>query len=292
MQQLLIIGYVWLEETSAAGSRMLQLISFFKKQGFQITFATPAQKTINSLKLSLLDIDEVTIELNNSSFDDFIKELTPDVVLFDRFMMEEQFGWRVSENCPNALRILDTEDLHFLRKTRHQQLKKGENFSSEALLTSNDAKREIASILRCDISLIISSFEIELLKNVFKIDKALLYHLPFMLDEIDDEIISNWKPFLERNHFVFVGNFLHKPNVDAVLQLKFIWKNIKNKLPQAEIHVYGAYANQQIEQLHNKKEGFLIKGFANDAKETKIQKRIEQAHHAKIAKKCFIRVPD
>lgn len=267
MQQLLIIGYVWLEETSAAGSRMLQLISFFKKQGFQITFATPAQKTINSLKLSLLDIDEVTIELNNSSFDDFIKELTPDVVLFDRFMMEEQFGWRVSENCPNALRILDTEDLHFLRKTRHQQLKKGEYFSSEALLTSNDAKREIASILRCDISLIISSFEIELLKNVFKIDKALLYHLPFMLDEIDDEIISNWKPFLERNHFVFVGNFLHKPNVDAVLQLKFIWKNIKNKLPQAEIHVYGAYANQQIEQLHNKKEGFLIKGFADDAQQ-------------------------
>ena len=80
-------------------------------------------------------------------------------------------------------------------------------------------------------------------------------------------LITLVKPFLERNHFVFVGNFLHKPNVDAVLQLKFIWKNIKNKLPQAEIHVYGAYANQQIEQLHNKKEGFLIKGFADDAQQ-------------------------
>ena len=267
MQRLLVIGYVWLEETSAAGSRMLQLISFFKKQGFQITFATPAQKTINSLKLSLLDIDEVTIELNNPSFNDFIKELTPDVVLFDRFMMEEQFGWRVAENCPKALRILDTEDLHFLRKTRHQQLKKGERFSSEALLKSNDAKREIAAILRCDISLIISSFEINLLKTVFKIDKALLYHLPFMLDEIDDKVINDWKPFLERNHFVFVGNFLHKPNVDAVLQLKIIWKNIKCELPEAEIHIYGAYATQQINQLHNKKEGFLIKGFADDAME-------------------------
>ena len=29
--------------------------------------------------------------------------------MFDRFMMEEQFGWRVSEKCPQALRILDTE---------------------------------------------------------------------------------------------------------------------------------------------------------------------------------------
>jgi hypothetical protein len=43
-----------------------------------------------------------------------VKELNP-AVLFDRFMMEEQFGWRVSENCPDALRLLDTEDLHCLR---------------------------------------------------------------------------------------------------------------------------------------------------------------------------------
>jgi hypothetical protein len=44
----------------------------------------------------------------------FVKQLQPSIVLFDRFMIEEQFGWRV-ENCPNAVRILDTEDLHCLR---------------------------------------------------------------------------------------------------------------------------------------------------------------------------------
>jgi glycosyltransferase involved in cell wall biosynthesis len=38
-------------------------------------------------------------------------------------------------------------------------------------------------------------------------------------------------------------------------------------LPQVEIHIYGAYANQQIHQLHNKKEGFIIKGFTENAKE-------------------------
>jgi hypothetical protein len=41
----------------------------------------------------------VPIELNNSSFDTFIHELAPDVVLFDQFMMEEQFGWRVEKQC-------------------------------------------------------------------------------------------------------------------------------------------------------------------------------------------------
>ena len=57
---------------------------------------------------------KVAIELNNASFDVFVKELNPTIVLFDRFMMEEQFGWRVAENCPDAIRILDTEDLHCL----------------------------------------------------------------------------------------------------------------------------------------------------------------------------------
>ncbi|WP_298998912.1 glycosyltransferase [uncultured Tenacibaculum sp.] len=267
MQQLLIIGYVWIEKTTGAGNRMLQLLNVFKNHNYTITFATPAQKTENSLSLIELGVQEQSIELNSSSFDDFIKELQPDVVLFDRFMMEEQFGWRVAEHYPKALRILDTEDLHFLRKVRHQQLKKGTEFSNEALLKSDEAKREIAAILRCDMSLIISTYEVQLLKEVFKIDEALLYHLPFLLNKIDDKVIESWKPFEERAHFVFVGNFFHAPNVDAVLQLKTIWKYIRKKLPNAEVHIYGAYVTQQIQQLHKPKEGFIVKGFADDVLE-------------------------
>jgi len=269
IQRILIIGYVWVEpNSSAAGSRMLQLIHQFLEQGFKITFASPAQKSEKASHLKSLGIDEVSIALNNSSFDDFIKELNPTMVMFDRFMMEEQFGWRVVENCPDAIRVLDTEDLHFLRKTRHQQLKKGEDFSIEALLKSDDAKREIASILRCDLSLIISTYEMDLLKSVFKIDEKILCYLPFLLDKIDENQVGSWKPFEERNHFIFIGNFFHKPNVDAVLTLKKqIWSLIKKQLPNAELHIYGAYASQQINQLHNKKEGFIIKGFAEDAKD-------------------------
>lgn len=267
MQQLLIIGYVWVEKTTGAGNRMLQLINVFKNHNYTITFATPAQKTENSLNLAELGIEEKSIELNSISFDDFVKELQPDVVLFDRFMMEEQFGWRVAEYCPKALRILDTEDLHFLRKVRHQQLKKGAEFSNEALLKSDEAKREIAAILRCDMSLIISTYEVQLLKEVFKIDEALLYHLPFLLNKIDDKVIESWKPFEERAHFVFVGNFFHAPNVDAVLQLKTIWKYIRKKLPNAEVHIYGAYVTQQIQQLHKPEDGFIVKGFTDDVLE-------------------------
>jgi len=266
---VLIIGHVWVEpNSSAAGGRMLQLLELFLKQNWKISFASPALKGEKAMDLKSINIDEFFIELNNVSFDDFIKDLQPDMVLFDRFMTEEQFGWRVAENCPNSLRILDTEDLHFLRKTRYQQLKKGEVFTNTALLKSDDTKREIASILRCDLSLIISTFEIDLLNSVFKIDKNILYYFPFLLDAIDEVQVQNWKSFEERKNFVFIGNFFHKPNVDAVVTLKkYIWSEIRKQLPKVEIHIYGAYINQQIQELHHKKEGFIIKGYAENAQE-------------------------
>lgn len=266
-KKLLIIGYVWVEpNSSAAGKRMLQLIYSFLEAKYDIVFASPAIKSSNAFSLTSIGVKEVNIELNSSSFDAFISELQPSIVLFDRFMMEEQFGWRVAENCPKAIRILDTEDLHCLRKTREICYKKNYTFSIVELLKQESTKREIAAILRCDLSLIISSFEMDLLINTFKVDAILLCNLPFLFDEITSLQQKKWNTFEQREHFIFIGNFFHKPNVDAVLTLKKeIWPQIVKMLPKAEIHIYGAYANQQIKELHNAKEGFLIKGFAEDA---------------------------
>lgn len=264
---LLIIGAVWVEpNSSAAGKRMLQLINQFLEKGYHITFVSAAQKSEKAIDLRSLGIEEASIELNHSSFDDFIKNLAPNIVLFDRFMIEEQFGWRVAEQCPNAITILDTEDLHCLRKTREFCVKKKINFSIAELLKQDITKREIASILRCDLSLIISTYEIELLKDVFKIPSNIIMYLPFLFNEIDVLHTKKWQSFKEREHFIFIGNFFHKPNVDAVLTLKKnIWPIIKKSIPDAELHVYGAYVNQQIQELNNTKEGFLIKGFAKNA---------------------------
>ncbi len=267
-KNLLIIGFVWPEpKSSAAGSRMMQLIEVFKSQNYQITFASPCAKTDNAFNLESIGVYQTSIELNNSSFDVFVKDLNPDVVLFDRFMMEEQFGWRVTEKCPDALRLLDTEDLHCLRKGRQQAFKDDMPFD-ESYLFNDIAKREIASIYRSDLSLIISEAEMEILKNQFKVDESLLLYLPFMLNPISEEESKELPKFKNRNHFITIGNFLHEPNYNAVLYLKeTIWPSVKEKLPKAELHVYGAYASQKVNQLHNEKQGFLIKGFAEDVNE-------------------------
>src|SRR5690606_3918104 len=264
-KKLLIIGFVWPEpKSSAAGSRMMQLIEAFQGQNYQITFASACTKTSNAFNLESIGIEQIAIELNNSCFDAFVNKLHPDIVVFDRFMTEEQFGWRVAEQCPNAIRILDTEDLHCLRKGRQQAFKEHRSFD-DSYLFSDIAKREIASIYRCDLSLIISEVEMDILKNDYKVPDDILVYLPFMLDEISEENIIKLPKFKERQHFIAIGNFLHEPNYQAVLYLKStIWPIINKQLPNVELHVYGAYASQKVMQLHNEKQGFLIKGFAED----------------------------
>ena len=274
--KLLIIGSVWPEpNSSAAGTRMLQLIALFKEEGFAITFASPAMDSDFMIDLELVGVVAKSITLNCSSFDDFVANFDPTVVLFDRFMMEEQFGWRVAENCPDAIKVLDTEDLHCLRVARHKAFKEKRCFVVSDLLVEEVAKREIASILRCDLSLIISEYEMQLLTETFKIDRSLLFYIPFLLDRIVSVDLDQLPSFKERKDFVFIGNFLHEPNWNAVQYLKeTIWPLIRKEVPDAVLNIYGAYPSQKVLQLNNSKDGFVIKGRAANANEVVRQARV------------------
>jgi len=274
-KNLLIIGSTWPEPNStAAGTRMIQLIRLFQEWEYKITFVSTALKTENSFNLVESGIDVFEIELNNSNFDSLLIKLDPGIVLFDRFYSEEQFGWRIAENCSKALRILDTEDLHFLRFARKRAFKNNDSIGLNYLV--NDiTKRELASIYRCDLTLIISKFEYNLLIKTFKLDNSLLLYLPFLLDNISSSDLSSFPSFKQRSHFMSIGNFKHEPNMSSVLYLKHsIWPLIRKGLPKTQIHIYGSYATNRVVQLHNEKEGFIVKGRANSSEEAFINARV------------------
>ena len=262
MLKVLIIGSVWPEpQSSGAGTRLLQLMQLFQAQGWQLTFASAAAESAHAADLAPMSIRSVGIELNNSSFDSFISGLQPDIVLFDRFMTEEQFGWRVEKACPDALRVIETIDLHLLRQAREQAHKQKRDVSL-ADLHGEVAQREISAILRSDLSIIISDYELELLSSRFSIDEQLLHLCPFMFDE--DQINQPAPVYEERAHFVTIGNFRHAPNWDSVLWLKQqLWPLIRQSLPQTELHIYGAYPPAKAMALHTPADGFHIMGRAD-----------------------------
>jgi glycosyltransferase involved in cell wall biosynthesis len=121
----------------------------------------------------------------------------------------------------------------------------------------------------------ISTYEIDLLKHFFKIGADILHYTPFLLAPIQETEKAKWPSYEERTHFVTIGNFLHEPNWNAVLFLKEeIWPLIKKQLPNAELHVYGAYPSPKVTQLHQPKEGFLIKGRAESAQEVMLNAKV------------------
>lgn len=264
--KVLFIGLVWPEPTSsAAGYRILQLLKSFQNRGYEVHFASAAQKSERSFEFAN-DVCKHDIILNDDSFDQLILQIQPNVVVYDRFMVEEQYGWRVRLNCPEAVTVLDTEDLHFVRKAREISFKK--NLPLD--LNTEDAKRELASILRCDLTLIISKEEMTILEE-FHIPNHKLIYIPFIEQTISDEDFDSLPNFLDRKDFCFIGNFIHEPNYQTVVQLKkVVWPLIKKHLPDANLFIYGAYPSQKVWDLSNKREDFYVIGSVD---------RVEDALH-------------
>lgn len=274
MENILIVGKVWPEpESSAAGTRMMQLIEFFIDQGFKVTFVSTAKHSDFQEDLSTYKLEYAFVSLNDSTFNELVIEKNPKAVIFDRFMTEEQFGWRVMESCPNAIRILNTEDLHFLRDARHKAVKKGIELEL-ATYRSDMQLRELAAIYRSDVSFMISDYEIELLTDVYGLPAEKLFHLPIHDERKEGEEI----PFEERADFMFIGNYRHEPNWDAVRYLKStIWPLIRKKLPKANLKIYGAYCSEKVYQLTNERERFIVLGRAKDAKEVTEKAKVSLA---------------
>ena len=241
------IGYVWPEEqSSAAGVRTLELIRYLREKGEEIHFASAAKNEKNAPALGEFGVKTHAVLLNHSSFDEFVKELAPDIVVYDRFVVEEQFGWRVRKSAPQALSILDTQDLHFLRRARQKE---------KTDYLGEDFYREVASILRCDRTLLVSDFEENLLKKEIGIAADLLETVPIGYVVSPQATVG----FDERKDFCWLGNFQHAPNQDGLrIFLNSVWPLIRSRKPAAQIHVYGAYITQEFSEKSDSSKGIIF----------------------------------
>lgn len=273
---VLIIASLWPEpNSSAAGRRMMALLQLFNAEGWQLTYACTAAESEYRYPLETMGIKLRNVTINDQSFDQFVKTLSPDLVLYDRFMVEEQFSWRVAEQCPQAIAMIETSDLHCLRQARQVAIKEQRAFSTDDLM-SDVAYRELASIQRSDLSLIISSHEIQLLKSFFKVNEALIHYLPFIVEPDEAAALKlSWPSYQQREGFICIGNFKHPPNWDSVQYLKTtVWPLIRQQLPAASLSIYGAYPPPKALQLNNPKEGFYVKGRVDDARSVMQQARV------------------
>ena len=241
---LLVVVNQWPEPTStAAGQHLIQVLESLVPVVNSIVIGHTADKTDRSYVFDSNAITSRRIFINDSEFDSFLIDFAPQIVLFDRFNLEEQFGWRVSECCPATMRILNTEDLHGLRAAREEALINNMDWR-DCVLSNPTLLRELASLYRSDLTLVISEFEIDFLKSL-GVPSRLICYVPFGLETANLNASRNLKTFKERKDLIFIGNFLHKPNVDAInFFVDNLWPGIRSVLSDVQCHIYGAYGSE------------------------------------------------
>ena len=276
--RVLIVGTVWpLRRHSAASARSLSLVEGFLNHGFDVTYSSECAPDDGMAQLQTLGVKTSQHLANSPTFDELVIATKPNIVLFDRFMTEEKFSWRVRQHCPSALLVLDTIDLHSLRRARQQALKANITTVShiqDILSHAGDIlMRELASILRSDVTVLTSDVELDLLTSECNIPHDLLklcrltYPLPAMT-----------RPYSERKGFACIGNFRHPPNVDGIIWLRdHIWPKIRKQDPDATMDVWGAFPAKEHFALSQSKNGFVVRGEATDQFEVMSQCRVNLA---------------
>jgi hypothetical protein len=201
------------------------------------------------------------------------------------------YSFHLHEHCPQALLVLDMQDMHSLRHARQDAIKVRDrtcpvsldNLPIHVRPSIDDPRllRELASIHRSDLTIACSPAEMDLLRLHYQIPSNKLCVAPLFGNNTQVSTMAtpggNSDSEVDRRDFVFVGGFRHDPNVDAVHQLKRLWPRIRAGLddPTAQLHIYGAYCPDQLKhRLHNPDEGFLVHGFHPCLREILFDKRV------------------
>jgi hypothetical protein len=224
-----------------------------------------SQRVVNEnymSSLSDMDIKYHNVEINNESVISQLLE-SVDYNFYDTFIAEEFY----SQYSKGGRNILDTQDLHFLREVRRSLF----NFDTDAIkydidyciddntfLNNPHFQREMAAVLRSDLIIVSSDFEYHILTGLLKISKDRVVYLPFFYDKINSDVNEI---FDKRKNFVFIGNYLHKPNKDSIIVgAKYIYPLIieefrKRDLKPPNLDIYGINIDKDIKDL----EGEFIK---------------------------------
>jgi uncharacterized ferritin-like protein (DUF455 family)/glycosyltransferase involved in cell wall biosynthesis len=306
-KKVILAGSVWPERTSsAAGVRSADMITVLQERGFQVLCVSPSRLNDHTSRLEEEQgVRCMQADANTDTFQKLLLETMPQLVVFDRFIAEEMYGWQAEKYAPEALRVLDLQDVHFVRRAREFAVKKqGASFEEtldgarlDVSPVEKLAIRELASIHRSDLTLYVSDFERDLLVSRFQVPDVSLHRCDFFYPEIE---ASSLRSFDERRDIAFIGSFKHAPNVDAVEWAKrAILPLFRSIGEHAQVHIYGSYgASKRFAKLDDPKLGFRIKGFAPDAHETLSQYRLTIAPlrfgagiKGKIADSWFVGTP-
>ena len=163
-----------------------------------------------------------------------------DVAWLSFFHIAEQYLPDIRRLSPKTKILIDTVDVHFLREARQAQLSGDPIAAQQAQITR---ERELAIYRKADVVLTVTDADAAVLREAG-------LQTPTQVIPNIHETFPNTPKYNARDGLLFVGNFNHTPNVDAVLWFfESILPLLSEQLPCVPVTIVGTNPPPQIQAL-------------------------------------------
>lgn len=254
-----------LYDQQAGSLRLFHLLKLFLEQGCNITYiardaAGPNRysrllqsmgiETYIGSEKSLLRVGFHGVEAGGS-FSELVQKNYYHMAWISFHHMAEQFLPTLQKYSPHTKSVIDTVDLHFVREQRQAELERSRILRLSAQQTK---QRELAIYRQADVLITVTPDE----KNT--LIKHGLARKKYAIIPIIYETEKKVPGFRQREGILFVGNFLHPPNLDAAKYFcSQIMPWIIRENPEIKATIIGSNLPDQIRRLAN--ENIAVLGY-------------------------------
>lgn len=202
------------------------------------------ERSINELGIDMVGVFD---------FEDFLLDRRFDLVVLSYPHVAEYMMPEVKRRFPEAKVVFDTVDVQFVRLERESQVMGSKRIAKEARKVKR-VETHLAKV--ADQTWCVTSDDREFLKA--EVPAANIRIVP-NIHEVQDRGPS----FERRSDLLFIGNFEHRPNIDAVnVLLEEILPVLLKEMPDIKLNIVGGKTPRAISERQSK--NFIVHGFVPD----------------------------
>ncbi|MEA3638321.1 MAG: glycosyltransferase [Lamprobacter sp.] len=240
---LIIDSYLLMPDRESGSQRMVNMIEIMQQFGCKVTFAA---SNLEAPQPYVRNLQQKGVEvLYRPCVKSIRRHLAEcggryEMIVLSRADTASRSMADVRRYAPQARCVFDTVDLHFLREQRYSDLMNNQHARN---IAANRRREELSLIEQADTTLVVSSIERDLLKELKpSADIRLLSNI----HQVESDIPGD----ADRSGVIFIGAFAHPPNIDAVLWFcQDIWPLVVAKHATLTLSVIGAEPPRKIRAL-------------------------------------------
>jgi O-antigen biosynthesis protein len=242
-------------DRNAGDLRIVAMLAILVSDGHKVTFLAEEcrdKRYLDELENAGVNcVWDSDIRLREDA--QFFSELAANVAIFARHMSFGRYVQSVRWFLPECAVVLDTVDIHWVRMRREAELTKDADLlqRSARIRSIEDAAANEADAVW---------FVTDADRDVLKGESHTTAIVP-IIHHVEETVPT----FDERDGIVFIGNFRHTPNVDAV---KFfvdeVLPLVRLELGDLKFTIVGAEPTAEIERLGDTCVNVCVLGFVDD----------------------------